>query len=107
MATTNSYPHTLKYAITKTDYEALHNRLSIAADQENMASECWINTLFFASYRSRTLPPVSYTHLPGRPLPVQVRTSWTGWVQRQPWRAWIFSYQKTTPSEPSGLKLQV
>lgn len=57
MATTNSYPHTLKYAITKTDYEALHNRLSIAADQENMASECWINTLFFASYRSRTLPP--------------------------------------------------
>ena len=57
MATTNSYPHTLKYAITKTDYEALHNRLSIAANQENMASECWINTLFFASYRSRTLLP--------------------------------------------------
>ena len=56
MATTNSYPHTLKYAITKTDYEALHNRLSIAADQENMASESWINTLFFASYRSRALP---------------------------------------------------
>lgn len=56
MAATNSYPHTLKYAITRTDYEALHSRLTIAADQESETSESWINTLFFASYRSRTLP---------------------------------------------------
>ena len=56
MTTTNPYPHTLKYAITRTDYEALHHRLSTAAGQDTGTSESWINTLFFASYRSRALP---------------------------------------------------
>ena len=56
MTTTNPYPHTLKYAITRTDYEALHHRLSTAAGQDTGTSESWINTLFFASYRNRVLP---------------------------------------------------
>lgn len=56
MTTTHPYLHTMKYAITKTDYEALHNRLSTAADRDTGASESWISTLFFASYRNRVLP---------------------------------------------------
>ena len=56
MATTQTYLHTLKYAITKTDYEALHSRLSGAAFQDAGPSEGWVHTLFFASYRGRVLP---------------------------------------------------
>ena len=55
MATTNPYPHTLKYAITRPDYEALHSRLAATAGQET-ASESCVSTLLFASYRSRVLP---------------------------------------------------
>lgn len=56
MATTSPYPHTMKYAITRTDYEALRSRLSTAADRAGGPSESWISTLFFTSYRSRVLP---------------------------------------------------
>lgn len=57
MATTHPYPHTMKYAITKTDYESLRNRLTNAAVQDIGASDSWIHTLLFSSYRSRVLPP--------------------------------------------------
>ena len=56
MATMHPYHHTLKYAITKTDYESLRNHLVSAVTQDTSASESWIHTLFFASYRSRVLP---------------------------------------------------
>ena len=57
MATMHPYLHTLKYAITKTDYDALRSHLTTsAAIQDTGASESWIHTLFFASYRNRVLP---------------------------------------------------
>lgn len=56
MATTHPYLHTMKYAITKKDYEALRNRLANAAVQDTGASDSWIHTLLFTSYRSRVLP---------------------------------------------------
>ncbi len=56
MATTQTYPHTLKYAITKTDYQALRSRLTANVSQDTGSSSGWVHTMLFTSYRGRVLP---------------------------------------------------
>ena len=55
MATTQPYTNTMRYAITKSDYEALHQLLREAPHQQAAPRESQIHTLFFASYRNRAL----------------------------------------------------